>query len=72
MNGTLVTHFQKPNLFSEGYFDQKVNYSLNLQIINLPNKHIVDYVAGHTDNYHNSATFENSVMLNQARCLFHG
>lgn len=39
------------------FFDQKNNYSINVQIINMPNWNIVDYASGFWDNLHDTYCF---------------
>ncbi|KAF9502719.1 hypothetical protein BS47DRAFT_1370068, partial [Hydnum rufescens UP504] len=46
VDGTLVPLADKPGFHGEAYFDHKSNYSLNVQIVNLPNYQIIDYVVG--------------------------
>jgi hypothetical protein len=70
VDGSLVELFQKPHLFGEAYYDRKSNYSLNVQIVNLPNKRIVDYVVGHTGSRHDSAAFKDSKTMQNADELF--
>jgi hypothetical protein len=60
VDGTLVPLFEKPHHFGEGYFDRKSNYSLNVQLITLPNLRIIDYVVGHTGSKHDSSAFKDS------------
>ncbi|KAG8916773.1 hypothetical protein FRC01_002878, partial [Tulasnella sp. 417] len=47
VDGTTIHLEWKPGLHGEGYFDCKSNYSLNLQLISLPNLRIIDYGLGH-------------------------
>ncbi|CAK5263862.1 unnamed protein product, partial [Mycena citricolor] len=37
VDGTLVPLADRPYFYGESYFDRKSNYSLNIQIISLPN-----------------------------------
>ena len=60
VDGTLIPLFEKPSFFGEAYFDQKSNYSLNVQLITLPNHRIIDYVIEHYGSAHNSIVFKNS------------
>jgi hypothetical protein len=46
VDGTLVPLFQKPAWFGETFFDRKSNYSMNIQIINTPDRRIIDYASG--------------------------
>ncbi|KAF8576039.1 hypothetical protein K439DRAFT_1623163 [Ramaria rubella] len=65
VDGTLVPLADKPGYHGEAYFDRKSNYLLNVQIINLPNLCIIDYVIGHCGRAHDSTTFHDS-------CVYHG
>nr|GAT50916.1 predicted protein [Mycena chlorophos] len=57
VDGTLVPLSDKPGYHGEAYFDRKSNYSLNVQLITLPNLRIVDYVIGPVGSMHDSAAF---------------
>ncbi|KXN89018.1 hypothetical protein AN958_06426, partial [Leucoagaricus sp. SymC.cos] len=57
VDSTLVPLTEKPGHHREAYFDCKSNYSLNVQLITLPNLHIVDYVVGHCSSAHDSTVF---------------
>ncbi|GAW01816.1 DDE family endonuclease [Lentinula edodes] len=43
VDGTLIPLAEKPAYHGEAYFDRKSNYSLNVQLITLPNLRIIDY-----------------------------
>ncbi|PPQ83037.1 hypothetical protein CVT25_005279 [Psilocybe cyanescens] len=60
VDGTLVPLADKPGYHGEAYFDRKSNYSLNVQLITLPNLRIVDYVIGHCGSAHDSTAFMES------------
>jgi hypothetical protein len=66
----LIPLYEKPVLFGEGYFDYKSNYSLNLQLIILPNLWIINYVIGHIGSRHDSYAFYNSRWYQNHRLLF--
>ncbi|KAF8572921.1 hypothetical protein K439DRAFT_1377001, partial [Ramaria rubella] len=68
VDGTLVPLADKPGYHGEGYFDRKSNYSLNVQLITLPNLHIIDYVIGHSA--HDSTAFQDSQVYKQHQWLF--
>jgi hypothetical protein len=46
IDGTLIPIFEKPYFYGETFFDRKSNYSLNVQIINTPDRRIIDYATG--------------------------
>jgi len=54
IDGNLIPLYQKPTFFGEAYFDRKSNYSLNVQLIILPNLRVSDYVVGHCGSVHES------------------
>ncbi|GLB38048.1 putative DDE superfamily endonuclease [Lyophyllum shimeji] len=60
VDGTLIPLADKPGFHGEAYFDRKSNYSLNVQLITLPNLRIVDYVIGHCGSAHDSTVFLDS------------
>ena len=45
VDGTLIPLYQKPSHYGETFFDRKNNYSINVQIINTPNRKIIDYAS---------------------------
>lgn len=70
VNELLVMLFLRPHLFGEAYCYQKLIYSLNVQIVNLPNKRIVDYVVGHIGSHHDSAAFKDPKIMEKVDKLF--
>ncbi|KAL0057731.1 hypothetical protein AAF712_015615 [Marasmius tenuissimus] len=48
VDGTLILLFDRPHWYGESYFDRKCNYSLNVQVVSLPNLQIVDFGYGFT------------------------
>ncbi|KAJ3501485.1 hypothetical protein NLJ89_g9317 [Agrocybe chaxingu] len=58
VDGTLVPLYDRPFWYGESYFDRKCNYSLNIQIVSLPNLHIIDYGYGFTGSAHDSSAWE--------------
>lgn len=58
VDGTLVPLFDRPFWYGESYFDRKCNYSLNIQIVSLPNLRIIDYGYGFTGSTHDSTAWE--------------
>nr|GAT43430.1 predicted protein [Mycena chlorophos] len=55
---TLVLLADKPRHHREAYFDRKSNYSLNVQLINTSDLHIIDYVLGPTGSMHDLTAFK--------------
>ena len=70
VDGTLIPLFAKPSFFGEAYFDRKSNYSLNVQLISLPNLRIIDYVVGHCGSAHDSTVFKDSRCVQEQQQLF--
>ncbi|KAF9508691.1 hypothetical protein BS47DRAFT_1277224, partial [Hydnum rufescens UP504] len=70
VDGTLIPLSQKPGFHGNAYFDRKLNYSLNLQLISLPNLRIIDYVIGHTGSAHDSTCFQDSHISKEHESLF--
>ena len=42
VDGTWISLYRKPLHYGETFFDRKCNYSINVQIINTPNRKIID------------------------------
>ncbi|KAF7328200.1 DDE Tnp4 domain-containing protein [Mycena venus] len=70
VDGTLVPLFEKPGHYGEAYFDRKSNYSLNVQLITLPNLRIIDYVIGHCGSAHDSTAFADARTYKERDTLF--
>ena len=70
VDGTLIPLFSKPSFYGEAYFDRKSNYSLNVQLITLPNLRIIDYVVGHCGSTHDSSAFKDSRIAKETKKLF--
>ncbi|EJF65499.1 hypothetical protein DICSQDRAFT_50638, partial [Dichomitus squalens LYAD-421 SS1] len=58
VDGTLVPLFTRPHWFGESYFDRKCRYSLNVQIVSMPNLRIIDVSYGFTGSTHDSTAWE--------------
>ncbi|KAF5346002.1 hypothetical protein D9758_013848 [Tetrapyrgos nigripes] len=58
VDGTLVPLFNRPYWYGESYFDRKCNYSLNFQIVSLPNLCIIDVGYGYTGSTHDATAWE--------------
>ncbi|KIL57516.1 hypothetical protein M378DRAFT_33627, partial [Amanita muscaria Koide BX008] len=70
VDGTLVPLCDRPYWFGQSYFDRKQNYSLNIQIINLPNLHIIDFAYGHTGSIHDSTAWEETRCAQEHNKIF--
>lgn len=46
VDGTTIPIFEKSHYFGESFYDQKAQYYINVQIINTPNRQIIDYATG--------------------------
>lgn len=60
VNGTLIPLYKKPTHYGETFFDRKMNYSINVQIINTPNRQIIDYAPGFRGSRHDNFCFEST------------
>ncbi|KAG5649613.1 hypothetical protein H0H81_002852 [Sphagnurus paluster] len=57
VDGTFVPLFQQPHHFGNTYFDQKSNYSMNVQLINRPDLTIADYGIGLPGSQHDATAW---------------
>lgn len=55
--GTLIPLYRKPSHYGETFFDRKCNYSIKVQIINTPNRKIIDYASGFRGSRHDTHCF---------------
>ncbi|KAF7370022.1 DDE Tnp4 domain-containing protein [Mycena sanguinolenta] len=69
VDGTLVALFDRPFWFGESYFDRKCNYSLNIQVVSLPNLRIIDFGYGYTGSTHDSAAFQGTRIAQEHETL---
>ncbi|KDR81304.1 hypothetical protein GALMADRAFT_60427 [Galerina marginata CBS 339.88] len=58
VDGTLVPLFRRPGYFGNVFFDRKSNYSLNVQLVSMPNCDIVDYSVGLPGSQHDASAWE--------------
>ena len=66
VNSTLILFYKKPTYYSETFFGCKMNYFINVQIVNTPNLQIIDYASSFWSSQHNNFCFE-STRLAQRR-----
>lgn len=50
---TLVSIYAKPHYFGKSWYNQKPNYSINVQIMNASNLKIFDYIFGFLESRYN-------------------
>ncbi|KZT20121.1 hypothetical protein NEOLEDRAFT_1076361 [Neolentinus lepideus HHB14362 ss-1] len=70
VDGTLVPLFERPYWFRESYFDRKSNYSLNVQIVSLPNLQIIDFGYGYTGSTHDLTAWEATRIVQEHESVF--
>ncbi|VDC03502.1 unnamed protein product [Peniophora sp. CBMAI 1063] len=58
VDGTLVPLYAKPFWYGESYYDRKSHYSLNVQLVCLPNLRIVDFSYGYVGSTHDSTAWQ--------------
>jgi len=70
-DGTKFPLFQRPGLHGDAWFDKNKNYSLDGQILALPNNlMIVDYGVGHTGSVHDSLAFQSTRTFKEHASVF--
>lgn len=57
IDGTTILIFEKPHYFGESFYDWKAQYSINTQIINIPNRQIIDYLTTSNASYYDTHCF---------------
>ncbi|THU86876.1 hypothetical protein K435DRAFT_584381, partial [Dendrothele bispora CBS 962.96] len=65
VDGTLVPLAYRPYWYGESYFDRKCRYSLNVQIVSLPNLRIIDFAYGHTGSTHDATAWEGTTLFKE-------
>lgn len=55
---TLIPLYNKRQYYGDMWFDQKSNYSINVQVINTSNLKIINYVSGFQGSQHNFHCFQ--------------
>ncbi|KIJ54766.1 hypothetical protein M422DRAFT_152646 [Sphaerobolus stellatus SS14] len=58
VDGTLVPLYAQPAFFGNSFFDRKSNYSMNVQIISLPNLIIIDFGVGLPGSQHDATAWK--------------
>ncbi|KDQ16955.1 hypothetical protein BOTBODRAFT_106143 [Botryobasidium botryosum FD-172 SS1] len=69
VDGTLTPLEYRPHWYGESYYDRKSNYSLNFQIVSLPNLRIIDVGFGHTGSTHDSTAWEDTYFAKNIESL---
>lgn len=57
VDDTLIPLYWKPSFYKETLFDQKSNYSINVQIMNISNCKIINYASRFQGSRHNTHYF---------------
>ena len=57
VDGTTIPIFEKPHYFGKSFYDRKTQYSINAQIINTPNRQIINYATGFNGSRHDKHCF---------------
>ncbi|KAF8294149.1 hypothetical protein DL93DRAFT_2127591 [Clavulina sp. PMI_390] len=70
VDGTLIPLAFKPGWFGPVFFDRKSNYSLNVQIVNLANYLIIDFVVGPCGSVHDASAFTHSAVHQDPNTFF--
>ncbi|KAF7300775.1 DDE Tnp4 domain-containing protein [Mycena kentingensis (nom. inval.)] len=58
VDGTLVPLYARPAHFGNNWYDRKSNYSLNVQLITMPDLRIIDYGIGLPGSQHDSTAWK--------------
>ncbi|THU94473.1 hypothetical protein K435DRAFT_819994 [Dendrothele bispora CBS 962.96] len=60
VDGSLIPLYARPYWYGESYFDRKSNYSLNVQVVSLPNLRIIDLGYGFTGSTHDASAWDHT------------
>ena len=60
VDGTTIPIFEKPHYYRQAFYDRKSLYSINAQIINTPNRQIIDYATGFNGSRHDTHCFRST------------
>ncbi len=69
VDGTTIPIFEKPHYYWQAFYDQKSCYSINAQIINTPNRQIIDYATGFNGSCHDTNRFRSTNLGQNPRDL---
>ncbi|KAF8590622.1 hypothetical protein K439DRAFT_1329778, partial [Ramaria rubella] len=58
VNGTLVPLFSRPGFYGNSWYDRKSNYSLNVQLISMPDLRIINYGVGLPGSQHDATVWK--------------
>lgn len=73
VDGTTIPIFEKPHYYDESFYDRKNRYSINAQIVNTPNRQIIDYATGFNGSRHDTHCFAfTRLAKNHAQLLSEG
>ncbi|EIN04729.1 hypothetical protein PUNSTDRAFT_24189, partial [Punctularia strigosozonata HHB-11173 SS5] len=72
VDGTLVPLYDRPHWYGESYYDRKCNYSLNIQVISLPNLQIIDFGYGFTGSTHDSTAWKETRVYREHEMILEG
>ena len=57
VDGITIPIIEKLHYFGEIFYDRKAQYSINAQIINTPNRQIIEYITGFNGSRHDTHYF---------------
>ena len=57
---TTIPIFEKPHYYEQAFYDRKSRYFINAQIINIPNRQIIDYATGFNGSRHDIDCFRST------------
>ncbi|KAF5341489.1 hypothetical protein D9758_013933 [Tetrapyrgos nigripes] len=69
VDGTFIPLAYQPYWYGESYFDRKSCYSLNVQIVLLPNWCIIDFSYGHVGSTHDATAWEETRLFKEHESL---
>ncbi|KAF9016344.1 hypothetical protein BDZ89DRAFT_961982 [Hymenopellis radicata] len=70
VDGSLIPLYARPGLYGNVYFDRKSNYSINLQVVNLPDLRIVDFSLGLPGSQHDATAWMDTRVYKEHEQLF--
>ena len=70
VDGTTIPLYQKPAWYGDTFYDRKQRYSMNVQLVNTPDRRIIDYSSGNRGSRHDGHCFESTQLyMDHARLL---